>query len=60
MVQLGHAFGIQVIAEGIENESQLAFLQSLGCDYLQGYYIGGPNHAEHRLELSQLTPLFEQ
>ena len=59
MVQLAHAFGIQVIAEGVESESQLRFLQSLGCDYLQGYLIGVPSHAEHRVELSQLMPLFE-
>jgi diguanylate cyclase (GGDEF)-like protein len=58
MVQLAHAFGIQVIAEGVESESQLQFLQSLDCDYLQGYLIGLPSHAEHRVELSQLMPLF--
>ncbi len=60
MVQLAHAFGIQVIAEGVESESQLQFLQSLGCDYLQGYLIGLPSHAEHRVEYSQLMPLFGQ
>lgn len=59
IVQLGHAFGIQVIAEGVEKESQLAFLQSLGCDYLQGYFIGLPKHAEHMVEFSQLAPMFE-
>jgi diguanylate cyclase (GGDEF)-like protein len=60
MVQLAHAFDIQVIAEGVESESQLQFLQSLRCDYLQGYLIGVPNTAEHRVELSNLMPLFEQ
>ncbi len=59
IVQLAHAFGIQVIAEGVETEGQLTFLQSLGCDYLQGYLIGLPNHDRHPLELSQLSPLFE-
>ena len=59
MVQLGHAFNIQVIAEGVETESQVAFLQSLGCDYLQGYLIGVPNHAQYRVEFTQLMPLFE-
>ncbi|MCU7845342.1 MAG: EAL domain-containing protein [Candidatus Thiodiazotropha sp. (ex Monitilora ramsayi)] len=58
MVQLAHAFGIKVIAEGVENESQLTFLQRLDCDYIQGYLIGTPNHAEHRFELKQLMPLF--
>jgi diguanylate cyclase (GGDEF)-like protein len=59
MIQLAHALGILVIAEGVENESQLTFLQSLDCDYLQGYLIGVPNHAEHRYELSALMPLFQ-
>ncbi|MEJ2694358.1 MAG: EAL domain-containing protein, partial [Candidatus Thiodiazotropha sp.] len=59
MVQLGRAFDIQVIAEGVETESQVAFLQSLECDYLQGYLIGVPNHAGYRVEFSQLMPLFE-
>jgi EAL domain-containing protein (putative c-di-GMP-specific phosphodiesterase class I) len=59
MVQLGHVFDIQVIAEGVETESQVAFLQSLECDYLQGYLIGVPNHAEYRVEFTQLMPLFE-
>jgi diguanylate cyclase (GGDEF)-like protein len=59
MIQLAHAFGIQVVAEGVESESQLMFLQSLDCDYLQGYLIGVPNHAEHKYELSALMPLFQ-
>jgi diguanylate cyclase (GGDEF)-like protein len=58
MVELGHAFGIQVIAEGVENEAQLNFLQELGCDYVQGYLIGVPSHAEHQFEMSSLLPLF--
>ncbi len=60
MVQLAHAFNIQVIAEGVETESQLTFLKSLGCDYLQGYLIGVPNHAEYQHELTALTPLFAE
>ncbi len=59
MIELAHAFDIQVIAEGVESESQLAFLQSLGCDFLQGYLIGVPHHAEHKHELAALIPLFQ-
>ncbi len=58
IVQLAHALGIQVIAEGVETEAQVAFLQTLGCDYLQGYLIGVPSHDRHPLELSRLSPLF--
>ena len=30
------------VAEGIETESQVELLKKLGCDRLQGYYIGKP------------------
>ena len=42
MIQLAHAFNIAVIAEGVENESQLSFLQQQDCDYIQGYLLGTP------------------
>ena len=58
MVELAHAFDIQVIAEGVEKEAQLSFLQELGCDYAQGYLLGVPSHAEHQFEMSSLLPLF--
>ncbi len=58
IVQLSHALGIQVIAEGVETEAQLTFLQSLSCDYLQGYLIGVPSHDRHPVELARLSPLF--
>jgi diguanylate cyclase (GGDEF)-like protein len=34
--------GLAVFAEGVENEEQIAFLRSLGCDYLQGFYFSKP------------------
>jgi len=34
--------GIEVIAEGVETEAQLALLQQLGCPYYQGYYFSKP------------------
>jgi len=39
-VQLAHELGLKVVAEGIEDEACLAFLQTIGCDYAQGYFIG--------------------
>jgi EAL domain-containing protein (putative c-di-GMP-specific phosphodiesterase class I) len=38
------------VAEGVENESQVAILQSLGCRYAQGYYFSRPVPAEHLLD----------
>jgi diguanylate cyclase (GGDEF)-like protein len=59
MIQLAHAFNIDVIAEGVENESQLAFLQQQGCDYIQGYLVGSPDHRPQLPEISQAALLFE-
>jgi diguanylate cyclase (GGDEF)-like protein len=37
IVELGHALGLRVVAEGVERPSQLAFLRELGCDEMQGF-----------------------
>jgi len=37
LVKLGNALGIAVVAEGVETDEQLAFLQELGCATGQGY-----------------------
>jgi diguanylate cyclase (GGDEF)-like protein/PAS domain S-box-containing protein len=42
VVSMSHALGHRVIAEGIETESQLQVLRSLGCRYGQGYLFAGP------------------
>jgi PAS domain S-box-containing protein/diguanylate cyclase (GGDEF)-like protein len=42
---LGHALGLQVLAEGIETEAQRDCLADLGCDLAQGYYFGRPKPA---------------
>ncbi|MCG8487508.1 MAG: EAL domain-containing protein [Chromatiales bacterium] len=59
MIQLAHAFQIDVVAEGVESEAQLAFLQQQRCDYIQGYLIGIPQHAEEPLESIRGIPLFQ-
>jgi len=42
VVALGHSLRLRVVAEGVEHESQLAFLKELGCDEVQGYYFSRP------------------
>ncbi|PVV07302.1 MAG: hypothetical protein B6D77_14095 [gamma proteobacterium symbiont of Ctena orbiculata] len=59
MIQLAHAFNIAVIAEGVENESQLSFLQQQDCDYIQGYLLGTPRHRLQPPESLQAALLFE-
>jgi EAL domain-containing protein (putative c-di-GMP-specific phosphodiesterase class I) len=49
MITLAHKIGAQVIAEGVEQESQLGWLKNAGCDYVQGYLMGRPRPAETAL-----------
>jgi len=39
---IGHSFGMEITAEGVETEDQLTFLHSLDCDEIQGYYFSRP------------------
>jgi len=41
-IELGHNLGLQVVAEGVENESDIATLKALGCDAVQGYCVARP------------------
>ncbi len=42
MINLAHNLGLEVVAEGIETEGQLALLREYGCDQAQGYLIRRP------------------
>ena len=42
VVNLGKTLELEVLAEGVETEAQLAYLRGLGCDYMQGYLLGRP------------------
>lgn len=44
-VDLGHALGMQVVAEGVEDERTLALLRGLGFDSAQGWALGRPGPA---------------
>ena len=41
-IALAHELGLQVVAEGIEDQRTLDMLRDLGCDYAQGYFISKP------------------
>ncbi len=51
IVALGHALDMDIVAEGVETAGQRAYLERLGCDYLQGYLLGRPVDPERFMQL---------
>jgi diguanylate cyclase (GGDEF)-like protein len=45
-VDLGHNLGLDVVAEGIEDEATWVALRDLGCDFAQGFFMSKPVPAE--------------
>ncbi|MCG3117882.1 MAG: EAL domain-containing protein [Candidatus Manganitrophus sp. SA1] len=41
-IDLAHNLGLEVVAEGVENQETLSRLAALGCDAAQGYFISRP------------------
>ena len=46
LLQFGHDLGIDVIAEGIEQQEQYEFLRAQGCELFQGHLFGEPMEVE--------------
>jgi len=46
VLTLGKSLGVPILAEGVENQTQLDILQSEGCDEAQGYLLGRPQPYE--------------
>lgn len=46
IISIAHALNLKVIAEGVETEEQLHFLNNLHCDEIQGYYFSKPLSAK--------------
>jgi diguanylate cyclase (GGDEF)-like protein len=46
LVDIGHRLGLQVVAEGIEDEAALHTLRELGCDSAQGFWLARPMSVE--------------
>jgi diguanylate cyclase (GGDEF)-like protein/PAS domain S-box-containing protein len=42
VVDLLHALGLEVVAEGVETVEQFVILREIGCDVAQGYYVSPP------------------
>jgi diguanylate cyclase (GGDEF)-like protein/PAS domain S-box-containing protein len=51
IIQMAHSLQLEVVAEGVESEQQLAFLRKHGCDYAQGHLFGDSVTADDFCEL---------
>ena len=61
IINMARALNLAVLAEGVENKEQLAFLQAQQCFTIQGFYFSKPVAVEDidrhlRLGFSQSTP----
>ncbi len=56
IIKMGQTLHMKIIAEGVETKEQLEYLQSVGCDYYQGYYFSKPVSVEEfeKLYLAEL------
>ncbi|RXM78592.1 hypothetical protein DP144_02785 [Clostridium tetani] len=54
LIEVGHALGLEIVAEGIESLQQLSLLNTYGCDIGQGYLFSKP------LEVQKLEELLER
>ena len=46
IIEMGKKLGFHTIAEGVEDEVQFDILRDIGCDNIQGYYMGRPMVSE--------------
>ncbi len=46
ILALAHSLGLDVVAEGVEEQEQAKMLRSLGCEFVQGFYFARP--LEHK------------
>lgn len=53
IISLAHSLNLSVIAEGVESQEQLDYLQTKGCDEVQGYYFSRPLPANIFTQLLQ-------
>ena len=50
-MSLGKNLGLSLIAEGVELEEHMRFLQDIGCDEMQGYYFSRPISEKELIQL---------
>ncbi|WP_238883150.1 EAL domain-containing protein [Clostridium sp. YIM B02551] len=51
IIDIGHKMDLNVVAEGVETQDQLRFLDNYNCDKIQGYYFSRPVEKEAAIQL---------
>jgi EAL domain-containing protein (putative c-di-GMP-specific phosphodiesterase class I) len=46
IIALGHGFGLEVVAEGVESAAVASELAAMGCDFAQGFHYAKPLPAQ--------------
>ena len=54
-ISLGHKLGLEVVAEGVENQAQCDFLRAHDCDIIQGYFVSPPLPPEQAVPFVEAT-----
>jgi len=55
IINIASNFGLEVVAEGVETDEQLAFLRQFGCNTFQGYLFGKPVPAHEFEKLNHIS-----
>jgi diguanylate cyclase (GGDEF)-like protein len=50
LIDIGHALGLTVVAEGVETRAAWNVLAEWGCDFAQGFYVAGPRPADELVD----------
>ncbi|MBD0229769.1 bifunctional diguanylate cyclase/phosphodiesterase, partial [Acinetobacter baumannii] len=53
MIAMGKSMGLKLVAEGVETEEQVIYLQKQQCDFLQGFFFSRPLHPNQILQYLQ-------
>jgi diguanylate cyclase (GGDEF)-like protein len=60
IIQLAHSLDIKVVAEGVEQNNQLALLKAMQCDIIQGFIFSSPLHSMELIDVIREDDLITQ
>src|SRR3546814_21130220 len=59
VVTLGRRLGLEIVAEGIENEAQAKLMKEVGCTPLQGWFVARPLESSGVGQMLDTSPRVE-